>query len=621
MSVKIEPHRGSDAGRAARATNLVDLLRDKAMRQPDDLAFTFLADGEQEECGLTYAELDRRARAAAGWLQTMRLEGQRALLVYPPGLDYVAAFFGCLYAGVVAIPVPPVNPAQAKRGLPQLESIVKDARPALALTAPRILSKIDQLLSKATGLGALRWQSPDQLPEDHARQWRRPEVGGQTLAYLQYTSGSTAAAKGVMVSHGNVIHNSEDIAQVLRHTPESVLVSWLPHFHDMGLVYGIIQPMYAGIPGVLMSPAAFIQRPVRWLRAMSDYRASTSGGPNFAYQLCAHKVTPEQCEALDLSRWRVAINGAEPVRRETLEQFALAFEPCGFRLGAFCPAYGLAEATLMATTAPRREPPVWLKVDRNALAQNRVAETTEGDANSLDAVGCGRPSPGTVIKVVNPDTLAECAAGEVGEIWVCGPGVAQGYWNRPDETELTFKARARGKSEGPFLRTGDLGFARDGELFVSGRLKDLIIIAGRNHYPQDIELTAEKSHPALRPGCCAAFSVEVCGEERLIVAVELSRQFKPRDAGSAGEGQDGAAGETPGRPASEVDAEAVTMAIRRAVAEGHEIQVYKVVLLKTGGILKTSSGKTQRRACRESFLSGSLLTWGTDADTSTAPNG
>lgn len=451
MSVNIEQHQDREHDYASKAENLVDLLRLRAINQPDLLAFTFLEDGEREEARLTYGDLDRRAREVAGWLLEMGLRRERALLIYPPGLDYVAAFFGCLYAGVVAVPVPPINPVQTRRGLPQLESIVNDAKPVLALTTSRILSKLDQLLLKSRSLAAISWQSMNQVSEDCAQQWRRPRIDEQTLAYLQYTSGSTAAAKGVMVSHGNVMDNSEDNAQVLSHTTDSLAVSWLPHFHDMGLVYGIIQPVYGGIPGVLMSPVSFIQRPIRWLKVISDYRATYSGGPNFAYQLCARKVTPEQCETLDLGAWRIAINGAEPVRRETIEGFAKAFRPYGFSLSSFCPAYGLAEATLMVTIAHRKQTPDWLKINRDALEQNRVVEATEDEHDSLTMVGCGRPAPTTTVIIVNPDSLTECSPSEVGEIWVSGPASLKGIGACPAKPSEPSKPASRGRVMGHFF--------------------------------------------------------------------------------------------------------------------------------------------------------------------------
>ncbi|MCA1621656.1 MAG: amino acid adenylation domain-containing protein, partial [Acidobacteria bacterium] len=432
-------------------------------------------------------------------------------------------------------------------------------------------------------LRALRWLTTDELAAGEAVGERlTPAPDPDALAYLQYTSGSTATPKGIMVSHGNLLHNSAYLDAGWRHTGESRVVSWLPHFHDMGLVYGIVQPLYKGFPAYLMPPAAFLQRPMLWLRAVSRFRATHSTAPNFAYDLCVRKADAAECEGLDLSCWEVAVNGAEPIRRATLEQFTETFAPYGFRAEAFCPGYGLAEATLKVSASRKGDAPVYCTTQAAALEQHRVVPAEDGEAQTQTLVGCGRLAPELKIAVVDPEMMRPCAPGEVGEIWVAGPSVALGYWNRPEETEQTFGAYMGGGAEGPYLRTGDLGFVVEGELYLTGRLKDLIIIRGRNHYPQDVELTAEQSHPDLRPGCGAAFSVEVAGEERLVIVQEVRRQYRAERL------------------------EEVVGAIRRDVAEAHELQVYAVVLVKPGGIHKTSSGKIQRHACRAGFLAGRL---------------
>jgi acyl-CoA synthetase (AMP-forming)/AMP-acid ligase II/acyl carrier protein len=559
------------------ARTLVELLRLRAGEVPDRRAYTFLLNGEVEDGHVTYGELDLRARAIAARLQALSTPGERALLLYPPGLEYVAALFGCFYAGVVAVPA---YPPRRNKSDPRLQSIVADCGPVLALTTPELLAEADKLCSHTSGLAGLRWVATEDVPAEEAQGWRDPDARGDTLAFLQYTSGSTAAPKGVMVSHGNLLHNFALIEEFCGYTPESRSVIWLPPYHDMGLIGGILQPLFTGYWAALFSPVAFIQRPARWLEAVSRYGATSSGGPNFAYDLCVHAVRSEEREGLDLSRWEIAFNGAEPVRHETLRAFAGSFAPCGFRARAFYPCYGLAEATLMVTGGRPAEAPVERAVDPGALGEGAVRDAA--DEGRYRLVGSGRSAPSQRVIVVDPLTLRECPSDRVGEVWVAGGSVARGYWGRTGETAETFAAFEAGTGEGPFLRTGDLGFLDDGELFVTGRLKDLIVIRGRNHYPQDIEQTAVRGHAGLRAGSGAAFSVDDGGEERLVVVQEVSRQ------------------------AAATDVEEVAAAIRRAVAAEHGLQVHAIAVVRPGGVPKTSSGKVQRRACRAKFLAGDL---------------
>jgi acyl-CoA synthetase (AMP-forming)/AMP-acid ligase II len=582
-------------------SSLVEVLRWRALQQPEQRAYTYLLDGEVEGDHLTYAALDCQARSIGALLQSYRARGERALLLYPTGIEFIAAFFGCLYAGVIPVPLPPPNPAQQQRTLPRLRAITNDAQPALALTTSSILSKVEGLFSQAPELQTMRWLATDKITGRLETEWEDPAVSSDTLALLQYTSGSTSAPRGVMVSHGNLLHNSAHINHAFDLTPDSgVSVSWLPAFHDMGLTNGIIGPMCIGRPCFLMPPQSFLQRPVRWLRAISRYKGTVSGGPNSAYELCARRITPEQRETLDLSSWYAAFTGAEPVRADTMKRFAAAFASCGFRPSFFYPCYGLAEATLMVSGGLVKDEPIVCATQAQALAQNRIVEASEQQPNVRTLVGCGRAMPDTKIVIVHPESLTPCASGVVGEIWVSGPSVAQGYWNRPEETERTFRAHLN-TGEGPFLRTGDLGFLKDGELFVTGRLKDLIIIGGRNLYPHDIELTVEQSHPAIRSGCCAAFSVDVADDERLILAAEVERRHK---AASRCQQDEDARPHPKGR--LWLDVEAVGRAIRRAVAEVHDVRVHAVVLLRAGSLPKTPSGKLQRGACQVSFLNGTF---------------
>ncbi|HEX9943360.1 MAG TPA: AMP-binding protein, partial [Thermoanaerobaculia bacterium] len=531
---------------------LADALGHRAARTPERTAYVFLADGEREQDRLTYAELDARARAIAAALSREVGPGERALLLYPPGLEFVAAFFGCLYAGVVAVPA---YPPRSPRMLPRLLAILADAQPA-ALATISSLQRLRGWMERTSENTALSWLATDELKPAPAG-WGPPAPDGDAVAFLQYTSGSTAAPKGVMVTQANLVHNQRVIRDACGHSEESVFVSWLPLYHDLGLIGNLLQATWVGAPCVLMAPVAFIQSPVRWLRAVSRYRATTSGGPNFGYDLCMRKIPLADREGLDLSSWRVAFNGAEPVRAETLARFTEAFAPAGFRRTAFYPCYGLAEATLM------------------------VSGNTPGEEPSVrgSSVGCGRILPELEAVIVNPVTATPCAHGQVGEIWLAGGSVARGYWNRPEESEQTFGAYLE-DGRGPFLRTGDLGFVDGGQLFIASRIKDLIILRGRNHYPQDLELTAERSHPALRPGGGAAFAVDIAGKERLVLVHEVERY-----AGDPGE---------------------IATAVRSAIAAEYEALVHEVVLVAPGGVPKTTSGKVQRRSCREQYLADGL---------------
>jgi amino acid adenylation domain-containing protein len=561
---------------------LVHLLRSTACRQPDRRGYTFLFDGEEEGGSFNYSELHRQARAIGASLQSPNVKGARALLVYQQGLEFVAAFYGCLYAGIIPVPTPPLlNQKQASQALSRLQVIANDSRPIALLTTSAILAKIKPLLAQTPALTAALWVATDVIPIEMAETWRDPNVNADDLALLQYTSGSTASPKGVMVSHRNLLYNSAYINEGFQHTPESRSLTWLPHFHDMGLIDGIIQPLYMRFPCFLMPATAFLQSPFRWLSAISRYRVTHSGGPNFAYDLCVRKINHEKRALLDLSSWSVAYDGAEPVREHTLEAFAAAFAPCGFRRHAFYPAYGLAEATLKVSGGRRNNGPAFCSVVSAALERGKIVEAADTEPDARTLVSSGRATFDSRAVIVNPETLTRCAPDEVGEIWVSGPGIAQGYWQRPKETRETFQARLADTEDGPFLRTGDLGFIKDGELFVTGRLKDLIIIRGLNHYPQDIELTAERSHAALRPGGGAAFSIDVDGEERLVMVNEVAPRESP-------------------------DFSEVMSAIRQAIAEDHDVQVYAVALVEFGSIPKTSSGKTRRRACRAMFLEGDL---------------
>ena len=576
---------------------LVELLNQRGLQQPDRLAFKYLTEGVNAEVSLTYAELDEQARAIGAMLQSIGAQGQRILLLYPPSLAYISAFFGCLYGGAIAIPG---YTPRFHRSLERLQSVAAGAQATIALTTSSLLAKTKQWFTWMPELAELKWLSTEPLDANLAQSWSPPDITAQSLAMLQYTSGSTHLPQGVMLSHQNLLRNAQQTASVLEHAEHSVGVGWLPLHHDMGLVGSVLQPLYAGFPCVLMSPMAFLQRPIRWLEAISTYRATTSGGPNFGYDLCVRKITAEQRKKLDLSCWEIAINGAEPVRPATINEFAATFEASGFRREAFYPCYGLAEATLMSSGGQKTASPVIRNIQKAALEQHQKAIPCISAAGAQSLVGCGKSFKDQRIIIVDPDTLTPCEPSEVGEVWVAGPSVALGYWNRPKATEETFQAYTT-SGDGPFLRTGDLGFLSHGELFITSRLKDVIIIRARTHYPQDIEVTVEQSHAALRPHCVAAFAVEIDGEERLVVVQEVERRLHQKNNDN-----ERGKGKKERRPPRHLEMETIIGNICQAVAEKHDVQVAAVLLLRAGSIPKTSSGKIRRHACRIGFLNHTL---------------
>lgn len=560
---------------------LVDVTRWRAEHQADELIFTFLADGESEGGHLSFRDLDARARGIAAHLQARGAPGERVLLLFSPGLDYVAAVFGCFYAGALAVPAYPPDPFRMDRTFPRLQAICQDAQARYVLTSEEILAYARGPIAHWTHVEAISIES---IPVGEESAWQPPMFDPQATALVQYTSGSTGSPRGVMLSHANIMHN---LASMHRVDTEGVGgVCWLPPYHDMGLIGGILLAVYSGRRSVLMSPLAFMQRPVRWLWAMSKYRGRTSGGPNFAFELCLQKISPSECEGLDLSSWTAVVSGAEPVRAETIERFTEAFAPYGFRPEAFLPGYGMAESVLAVTGGRRETPPVIRVFSAGALLHHRVeavgsATTCPGQVRRL--VGCGQPIPDGEIAVVDPKTRRLLPYGRVGEIWVRSPSVGLGYWNRPAETQEVFYAELAEELGKPYLRTGDLGFLYEGELFVTGRLKELIILGGRNYYPHDIERTVQRAHPALKPDGGAAFSVEREGRERLVVVHEIVRPKR-------------------------WNLDEVLRAVRRELAEEYELCPEAVVLIRAGTLPKTSSGKTRRTRCRELFLRGQLHT-------------
>ncbi len=572
------------SGGPANLRTLLEVLEWQASARPDREVYRFCFENEADS-HLTFGELYERAKTIAGHLQRFARPLDRVLLVFPPGLDFVAAFFGCICAGVLAVPATYPKP---KRPMPRLTAIAKDCGASVALTTSQTLTTLD-IARVAPELGALRWITIDSIAPEFAQAWERPELKPEDLAFLQYTSGSTSEPKGVMISHRNLMANLEmircgfDIPWVKVPEQPGVGVFWLPAYHDMGLIGGILMALYTGGHSVLMSPTSFLQRPVRWLEAISENRALVSGGPNFSYDLCVRKITDEEKEKLDLSCWRVAFCGAEPIRAETLENFARAFAPCGFNPAALYPCYGLAEATLLASGGIGPRKPAVLYVSREALANHRVEPVDESaKSHSQPLVGCGSGLLRQEIAIVNAETGERVGPGQVGEIWLKGENVAVGYWNREEENERIFRAQLSPTGEGPYLRTGDLGFILNGELYVTGRIKEVIIIRGRNLYPQDLELTVQHAHPALLPSAGAAFAVDIDGQERLVVVQEVDRHYRHLDLAE------------------------VIREIRRLIAEEHEVELHAVVLIRQASLPRTTSGKIQRNLCREWYLNGQL---------------
>lgn len=562
------------------APDLVTLLQRRAAAHPERLWARFLSSGDVDgpTVSWTWGELDQRARAVAAMLQVRCVPGDRVLLLFPPGLDFAAGWFGCLYAGLIAVPAYPPEPARLDRTLPRLQAIAADAGASAVLTIGMIAGMAEGLGAMAPELAALPWIAADGLPPGAADGWRRPRVQTDDIAFLQYTSGSTGAPKGVMVTHGNVLHNSASIEQGFGNRRDVGRgVSWLPMFHDMGLIGNIAHPVDAGLEVTFLSPIDFLRRPMRWLEAISHFGGTISGGPDFAYGLCARKATDEDIARLDLRSWAQAYTGAEPVRATTLDTFARRFAPAGFDPGALYPTYGLAEATLFVSGGARGQRPRVLDIDPDAVSRGEVRP---GDGRRL-SVGCGGRRFDTELVIADPATRQRLPTGQIGEIWVRGPSVARGYWNKPARTVETFGAHLSGEaaSDTPWLRTGDLGFLEDdGELHISGRCKDLIIIRGRNLYPQDIELAAEAACPGLRPGCVVALGLEA--EEGLALVAEV------RDPAVAGD-------------------EGLVGRLCEAVMEAAGAALRAVVLLRARGLPKTSSGKRQRHAAAALLAEGS----------------
>src|SRR5262245_27339638 len=568
-----------DSRRLPVFTSLVDLLRYRATNQPNDRAYIFLSDQGREESVLTFAELDQRASDVAARLARSQI-GDRALLLFGPGLDFIIGYFGCLLAGVIAVPM--MLPRR-NSSLDSSTSILTDCSPRFALTNTHLGSARPDVLERFQRY-KMEWLVLDQESRRSLDQDRLlPTPGPEDLAFLQYTSGSTSDPKGVMVTHGNLIENLEMIRLTLDNTGQSTYVNWVPLYHDMGLILNVLQSLYVGAPCVLLAPVTFIQRPLQWLRAIHNYQSDVAGGPNFAFDLCFRLCRSDQVKGLDLSCWKVAFNAAEPVRADTIERFAATFGPYGFEPRALCPLYGMAEATVLISGGGRGAGPVIRTVSREGFQRHQVA-IPAGHDDAHRVVGCGRNIIGQRIAIVDPETRRRLEADYIGEVWVGGPHICKGYWSDPATSRSTFRARIEGEDEF-WLRTGDLGFIDEaGELFITGRIKDVIIVRGIDFYPQDIENTVYDSHPALRRYCGAVFSVLNENTEEKVVLVQEVERVHRRD----------------------LEIDEIIGCIREAVVNEHEIAIDSIVLIRPGSIPKTTSGKIQRNLARRMWLQNSF---------------
>jgi acyl-CoA synthetase (AMP-forming)/AMP-acid ligase II len=593
---------------------LHDALRLSADIHPDRRAFGVWGD-RTETKWMSFGELDRSCRAAASQLQDRLPRDARVLLVFPPGLDFITAFYACSYAGLIAVPAYPPDPARLERTLPRLRAICADAGATAVLTTRAILERLAPVTRLVPELAGLHWVAIDDGGDADA--WREPGTGSDDVAFLQYTSGSTGDPKGVVLTYGNLLHNAEAIRRAHRYSTDTRMVTWLPPYHDMGLIGSIVQPAYTGFSCLHMAPSQFLMKPLRWLEAITQEGGTSSGAPNFAYDLCAQKVTEEQKSRLDLSTWEVAYCGAELIRADTVARFSRAFASCGFKSRAWYPCYGLAEGTLIVTG-----------IDKGAGVH---ARPFEGGA----AVGVGGLVTGGEMIIVDPATCARLPEGEVGEVWVQSGSIARGYWNRPADTEATFGARTA-DGAGPFLRTGDLGFLVGKELHITGRRKEMILVRGRKLYPTDIESTVEdlaRGQHFYRAGGTVAFGGDLGGDERMFVAVEIERRQAPRRDGAPAAaapqrdlpaGKDRRGPDRRRRPFDYRDAPTahqtlpdIARAVRAAVAAEHGVEPYGVYLLRPGSVPKTSSGKKQRVLLGRGLLAESLgkdvlFTWRAD---------
>ncbi|MZQ85152.1 AMP-binding protein [Paenibacillus sp. 5J-6] len=572
-------------------SNLVDLLQYRALVTPDLKMYTYLVDGENQETRKTAAELNKRAMTIASAIHRRSKRHKTALLLYPPGLEFIAGFMGCLYAGVIPIPA---YPPHMRRPTPRLDAIIRNSSTEIALSTDKLIVDVLSSADKDSVLPNLEFMATEHLVSTGS--FFCMPCKADDIAFLQYTSGSTADPKGVMVSHKNLMHNMSLIAKYFQLSETTRIVNWLPAYHDMGLIGQLLMSLYLGCELTYMSPVSFMQKPIRWLRAITKYRATYSGAPNFAYELCVEKFNPEIDGDIDLSSWALAFNGAEPVRKETLEKFIRVFVPYGFQANSLAPSYGLAEGTLYVSGYKREQTYTTLWLDADLLEMDQAVPAAEDSENVRAVVACGIVVPEQRTVIVSHKDGQLCNEGMVGEIWVSGSSVAQGYWENEGATQLSFQGELAHFPGESFLRTGDLGFIQDNELYITGRIKDVLIVNGRNLYPQDIEFSVQNSHPAVRKEYLAAFQRQCAdGSEEIVVVAELNREYRSRSKVE----------EKVSDRSLQLQNEVLTAA-RRILLEQCDIHLNDLILIRTGTIPKTSSGKIQRSLTKKWYETGEL---------------
>jgi len=564
------------------ATNLKDIIEQRCNIHPDKKALNFLHDGELDsQESVTYGELDTAARAILSILTACNIhKGERALLLFPAGNLFIESFVACLYGGLIAVPV--AVPGRRDADWERVFGIVRDCGASVILSCGDTLKKVEEHFKKDFSHWHGAFIDVAAITPAAGVKLATTRIQPDDLAFLQYTSGSTGAPKGVMVSHGNLLHNQRVLQTGFKNDEHTRYVSWLPLFHDMGLIGCALQSLYLGVTFNYMAPAAFLQQPLRWIKAVSHFGATTSGAPNFAYELCAVRFTQAECKGIDLSSWQCAFNGAEPIRTGTLDLFQRVYEPYGLKLTAQFPCYGLAEGVLMVSGTRYFAPPKIITIDSEHYLRGQIKPTTNSGSF---LIGVGTVVGNQELAIVDPSNRQRAAAGAIGEVWLHGPSVAQGYWGKAEATQETFKAHIVGEDAAKYyLRTGDSGYLDEqGELYITGRIKDTIIINGKNYFPQDIELVVETSDEALKPGGGAVFSIEHEGQERIVVVQEIKRTHLKN-----------------------ADAPALIKAIRQQVARECELNVFDVCLLKPTTLLKTTSGKVQRQQNKKAYLNGEL---------------
>jgi acyl-CoA synthetase (AMP-forming)/AMP-acid ligase II/acyl carrier protein len=580
----IETHQNHQFNPAFKSFNtLGEVLAYWAKVQPDRQAYTMLDPSGMEEDSITYGDMYIRAISIAQKLLSDGLRSRHAVLLYPPGIEFIVGFFGCLFAGVAPAPI---HPPKRKRSNQKIANLVRTTE-AAAILLPAAQEQLfsDLLRPEENWPADLRYIATDgiaQLPPSEAV--KLPELNSSEVAFLQFTSGSTSLPKGVMITHANCLSNLEMAVSVSRATPDSTFVSWLPHHHDLGLVAHLLHSLYSGSHCVILSPTAFVSQPIQWLQAITKYRGEYTGAPNFAYQLCVDKIQPDEQQAIDLSSLRMAINAAEPIDPQTLRDFSQKFAPNGFKPQMFLPAYGMAEATVFISSGTLEQEPVFKSVDWTKLGQDNIAQEAIDGAKEKVFVGCGQAKLDEQIRIVDPELDRIVPSNQVGEIWVSGSNIMAGYYNHPEASAKTLVYLT--DDDRVYLRTGDLGFIDDrGELYITGRLKDMMIINGVNYYPQDLEGCVEQAHPDITSGCVAAFSVPGQTGEELVIFAELKK------AGMTNIKQPGYL-------------EQLAAAICSALGENFEIRLHELVFLKMGQLPKTSSGKLRRQQCKQDFLQG-----------------